>query len=112
MVYGTSRLVTNRKQVRPVGGHALAQLAARFAQWNRRHDPVEPAIQIGQVVLQRGVLQRLSSSPDRDGAQQQPPERDTESGIAALHSIARIAQRMRQTHLPFDGVAALSVNRR
>jgi hypothetical protein len=30
-----------------VGGDAFAQSAARFANWNRGHDPVTPTIQLG-----------------------------------------------------------------
>ena len=48
LVYGTSRLVMNTEQVRPVGGDALAQLASRLANRNGCHDAVEPAIQVGK----------------------------------------------------------------
>ena len=48
------------------------------------------------------------SSADGDGAQQQPFERGAECGIAALDRIARIAQQMRQAHLPLHRMAALA----
>jgi hypothetical protein len=96
------------EQMRPVGGDALAQLAARFAERDGRHDAVEPAIQIGAVLRQRGVLQRLSSSSDGDRAQQQPLERGAEFAIAALDGVARIAQQMRQAYLPVHRMAALA----
>src|SRR5271154_189711 len=66
------------------------------------------SIEVGEIVLQRDVLQRVSSSPDSNSPQQQPLEWCTEGGIAALDGIARIAQQMCQAHLPFDGVAALA----
>jgi hypothetical protein len=78
-----------------VGGDALAQFAPRLADRKRRHDPIEPAIQIGVILLQRGVLQRVSSPPDGDRAQQQMLERGAEGDIAALDGVARIAQQMR-----------------
>ena len=58
------------EQMRPVGGDALAQLASRLADRDRRHDPIEPSIQIGMILRQRRVLQRISSSSDGDRAQQ------------------------------------------
>ena len=53
-------------------------------------------------------LQCRPSSPDGDRAQQQSLERGAEGGIAAFDGIGRIAQQMRQAHLPFDGVATLA----
>ena len=61
LVYGTSLLVMN------------ANRYARFAARNGCHYPVEPAIQVGKIVPQRDVLQRVPPSRwrwDGDGAKQ------------------------------------------
>jgi hypothetical protein len=55
--------------MRPVRCHALAQLASGFTYGNRRHDAIEPPIQIAQILLQGGAFQRVSLSSDCDGAQ-------------------------------------------
>jgi hypothetical protein len=81
--------------MRPVGEHALVQLAAPLADRDRRQDSVEPAVEIIEILLQGGVLQRLSAAADRDGAQQQPPERRAERRVAALDRVFRIAEQMR-----------------
>ena len=94
LVYGTLRLVTNTNK--PVGGDALAQFASRFADRDSRHDPIEPEIQVGLIVLQCGIFQRASPSPDGNRAQQQTLERGAEGGIATLDGVARIAQQMRR----------------
>jgi hypothetical protein len=91
-----------------VGEHALVQLAARFSERDRRHDPVESAVEVMEVLLQRHVFQRLSPPSDRHGPQQQPPERRAERRVAAVDSVCRIAQQMRQADLPFDAVAPLA----
>ena len=94
--------------MRPVCGDALAQLAPWFPHWNRCHDPVEPTIQVIQILRQGGILQSLSSSSDGDGAQQQSPEWRAECGVAALDRVGRIAQKVRQTDLPKDAMATLA----
>jgi len=71
------------------------QLAARFADRDRRHYPVEPAVKVIEVLLQGGVLQRLASLADGDGPQQQPPERRAERRIAALDRVFGVAEQMR-----------------
>src|SRR5216683_854268 len=106
-VYGTSRLVTNTNRCARLAD-AFAQPAARLADRLGRDDPIEPALQIREVLLQRGVLQRLSPSADGNGAQQQPPERSTERGVATFDGELRIAQQMRQAHLPCHPVSALA----
>jgi hypothetical protein len=88
------------EQMRPVREHALMQLAARFTLRDGGHDPVEPTVEVIEVLLQGGILQRLSPPSDRDGPQQQPPERRAERRIAALDRVFRVAQQMRQAHLP------------
>jgi hypothetical protein len=60
------------------------------------------------ILLQRCVFQRVSPSPNGDRAQQQPFERGAEGDIATLNRIPRIAQQMRQAHLPVRPVAALA----
>src|ERR1700761_6379201 len=87
---------------------ALAQLAPRFAKRDRYDDPIKPTIQIIEVLRQRGVLLHLSPSSDGDGTQQKSPEWGAERGIAALDGVGRIAQKMRQAHLPKDAMAALA----
>jgi hypothetical protein len=79
----------------PVGEHALAQLAARLANRDHRQDPVEPAVEVIEILLQGGVLQRLAPPADRDGAQQQPPERRAERCVAAFDGVFRIPEQMR-----------------
>jgi hypothetical protein len=95
------------EQMRPVREHALMQLAARFTLRDGGHDPVEPTVEVIEVLLQGGILQRLSPPSDRDALprvlgrpQQQPPERRAERRIAALDRVFRVAQQMRQAHLP------------
>jgi hypothetical protein len=88
--------------------HTLVQLAARFANRDRRHDPIEPAVEVIEILLQGGVLQHLSPPTDRDSAQQQPPERHAECRIAALDGVLGVAQQVCQAHLPPHGVAALA----
>ena len=83
------------EQMRPVGEHALVQLAARFADRDRRHDPIESAVEIIEVLPQGGVLQRLASATYCDGAQQQPAERRAERRVAALDRVFRVAEKMR-----------------
>jgi hypothetical protein len=96
------------EQMRPVGEHVFVQLAARFANRRRRHDPIEPTVEVIETVLQGGVLQRLASSTDGDGPQQQPAERRAERRIAALDGVFGIAEQMRQRDLPQDAMAALA----
>jgi hypothetical protein len=55
---------------------------------------------IVKILLRGCVFQHLSPSPDRDGTQQQLPERRAERGIAAFDRFFRIAQQMRQVHRP------------
>ena len=55
----------------PVGGDAFAQLAPRLPDRNDRNGPIEPPIEIGMILRQRWVFQRISSSPNGDRAQQQ-----------------------------------------
>ena len=83
------------EQVGAVCGDALAQLAPRLSDRHSRHDPIEPALQIGMILRKRRVLQRLASSPDGDREQQQQLERGAERGIAAFDGVARVAQQMR-----------------
>jgi hypothetical protein len=83
------------EQVRPVGGDALAQLASRFAARDSCHDAVEPAIQIGKILLERDVLEFIAAAPDGDRAQQQSLECGAEGGVAAFDGVSRIAQQMR-----------------
>jgi hypothetical protein len=83
------------EQMCPVGGDAFAQLAAWLADGDSRHDPIEPALQIGEILHQSGIFQCLSSSPDCHCTQQQPLESDAEGDIAALDGILRIAEKMR-----------------
>jgi hypothetical protein len=59
----------------PVGEHALVQLADGLANRDHRQDSVEPAVEVIEILLQGSVLQRLAPPADRDGAQQEPPER-------------------------------------
>jgi hypothetical protein len=77
------------EEMAAVGGNALAQFAPRLADRDGRHDAIEPAIQIGVILLERGVFQRVSSPPDGDRAQQQTLERGAEGDIAALDSLPR-----------------------
>jgi hypothetical protein len=46
-------------------------------------------------LLQGGILQRLAPPADRDGAQQQPPERRAERCVAAFDGAFRIPEQMR-----------------
>jgi hypothetical protein len=55
--------------MRSVGEHAFAQLSPRFANRDRRHDPVEPTIEIIKILPEGCVLQHLSPSSGGDGAQ-------------------------------------------
>ncbi len=75
------------EQVHPVGEHALAQLASRIAHRHGGDDPIEPSVEVGKILPQGGVLERLSSSSDRYRPQQQPPEWRAERGIAAFDGI-------------------------
>ena len=75
------------EQMRPVGEHAFVQLAAGFAHRDRRHDPIQPAVEVIEILLQCGVVQRLAPPSDGDGAQQQPLERGAEGGIAAFDGV-------------------------
>ena len=69
-VYGTSRLVTNTNRWARLAAMRLRKLASRLADRDRRHDPIEPAIQIGMNIAgQRCVFQRLPPSSDGDRAQ-------------------------------------------
>ena len=79
------------EQMGAVGEHALVQLAARFANRDRRHNPVKPAVQIIEILLQGRVLQHLPPLSDRDSAQQQPAERRAERRIAAFDRVFRVA---------------------
>jgi hypothetical protein len=45
------RRTLERQQMRPIGQHALVQFAARFANRGRRHDPVEPTVEIIEILL-------------------------------------------------------------
>ena len=109
LVYGTSRLVTNTNRYARLAAMRLRKLAARLAQGDSHHDAVEPAVQIGQVLLQRCrppaalvvVRWRWRHAAAVAGA-------GAEFGIAALHAVACIAQQMRQTHLPLHRKAALA----
>jgi hypothetical protein len=83
------------EQMRPVGEHAFAQLSPPVANRDRRDDPVEASVEIVKILPEGCVLQRLSPSPDRDGTQQQLPERRPERGIAALNRVFRVTRQMR-----------------
>jgi hypothetical protein len=81
----------------PVGEHALVELAPRFANRDRRDDPVEPVVEVIEIRLQSGVLQRLPPPADRYGPQQPPAERRAERRVATLDRIFRVAEQVRQT---------------
>jgi hypothetical protein len=80
----------------------------RLAGRGRREDPVEPAVKVVKILRQGCVLPRPSPSPDRGGAQQQPPKRCAERRFAIFDGICRVAQQMRRADLPFDTMAALA----
>jgi hypothetical protein len=84
------------------------QVAARLSERDRRHDPVEPAIEVIEILLKGGILQHLAPPSNGDGAQQQSPERRAERHIAALDRVFRVAQQMREAYLPQDAVAPLA----
>jgi hypothetical protein len=75
------------EQMGAVGAHALVQPTSRLSDRDRRDDPVQPAIEIIQILLQGGVLQRRAPSSHRDGAQQQPPERRAERRVTAVDGV-------------------------
>jgi hypothetical protein len=60
------------------------------------------------ILAERGILQRLASSPDGDRAQQQPPERGTEGGIPSFDRVLCVTQQMGEAHLPTEAMAALA----
>ena len=99
-------------QVLPAPPDPAAQLLAHTSLRHRvRHDAVEPALQVMAVLHQRGVAQPLASSPDRHGPQQPQPELRAKPRVAALDRPLRVAQEVRQAHLPSPGVPALAAQR-
>jgi hypothetical protein len=54
--------------MRPVGEHAFVQLTASVARRDRRHDPVEAAVEVIEILPQGGVFQRLAPLSDGNGA--------------------------------------------
>ena len=105
---GTSRRVMNTNRCAPVGEYAFTELMTRVPGRGHRDNPIEPAVEVVKILREGGVLQGLSPSPDRDGSQQQPPERSAERRITIFDGIFRVTQQMRQTNLPLDAVAALT----
>ena len=57
------------EQMRALAGDAAAQFLGDLAAARQCHQAVQPAVQIGAILCQRAVAQRLPSSPDGDGTQ-------------------------------------------
>jgi len=91
-----------------VAGDATTQLLGGLCASPPRQHAVEPAVQIGSTLRQRGVEQAVASPPDGDRAQQQPFERHREGIVAAVDRVLRVAQQMREADLPDVGMAALA----
>jgi hypothetical protein len=81
--------------MRPVGEDALVQPAARLALRGRCHDPLKPAVDIVEILLESGVLQRLPPPSDRGWrAAAAATGTAAERGIAALDGVFRVTQQM------------------
>jgi hypothetical protein len=60
--------------------------------------PVQPTLQIGVILRQRAVLQRVAPFANRHSLQQQKMKAECEPDVAFLDRILRIAQQMGQAH--------------
>jgi hypothetical protein len=85
------------------------QASGRFMRrgWPRR-EAAQPAVQIS-VVLRRGrILQRVAPLADRHRPQQQLPKAGCEHRVTILDGVFRVAQQMRQAHLPHGAMPQLT----
>jgi hypothetical protein len=71
LVYGTSRLVMNTTRYGLFAAMCLRSLRPGSPIGTARHEPIEPTLQIGEMLCQGRVFQRVSSSSDCDRTQQQ-----------------------------------------
>src|SRR3954471_18937526 len=74
--------------------------------WLQRQDRRQFLLQAAPVFEAGAFLQGKPSTGEQDGAQQKRLEARREHAIARLDRVAQIAQLVRQTDLPFLGVAA------
>ena len=92
VVGGRHIAVSNEHEQMPsIARDAPAQPLGRLATTRQSEHAVQPAIQIGAILGQRGVAQRVSPSPDGDRAQEQPSQRRGEAFVAAIDGVLRIA---------------------
>src|SRR5437899_3085831 len=74
--------------------------------------PVEPAVEVGAVLDEGGVLQLRAPLADGDGAAQELMEARCETGVAGIDGVLGIAQQVGKTKLafvPMPGLCGITV---
>src|SRR5882757_6213848 len=95
------------EQVVAVASHGAEELAGGLVFRRFGEETVEPAVEIGAILLEGGVLEGLSPSADGDGALQEGLEAWCEDGIAVIDGVLGVTQEMGEADLPLQPMAVL-----
>src|SRR5439155_25271389 len=69
--------------------------------------PVKPAVEVGTVLDQGGVLEIGAAATDGNGALQQLVEARSEAGVSGVDGVLGVAQQMGQAKLPLVSAPGL-----
>jgi hypothetical protein len=83
------------------------ELAAGLGGGADGEQPVEPAVEVGTVLGEGGVLQLRAPLADGGGAAQEFLEAQCETGVAGIDGVLGVAQQVRQTTLAFVAMPGL-----
>ena len=95
------------KEIAAAFADAAGELAAGLGGGVDGEQPVEPAVEVGAVLGEGGVLQLRAPLADGDGAAQQLLKARRETGIAGIDGVLGIAQQMGKAQLAFVSMLGL-----
>src|SRR5712692_11787846 len=95
------------KEIAAAFTDAAGELLAALGGGADSEQPVEPAIEVGTVLDQGGVLQLWAPLADGGGAAQELLEARSKAGVAGVDGVLGIAQQMGQAQLALLSVPGL-----